>query len=54
MLRSELQLFLNADPEIRVIRLGVQLSTFVLFHSFKAKLEAPPRSRQLWQKPLSI
>jgi hypothetical protein len=36
MLRSELQLFLNADPEIRVIWLGVQLSTFILFHSFKA------------------
>jgi hypothetical protein len=35
MLRSELQLFLNANPGIRMIGFGVQLSTFFLFHPFK-------------------
>jgi hypothetical protein len=34
MLRSELQLFPNANPGIRMIRFGVHLSTFFLFHSF--------------------
>jgi len=32
----KLQLFPNADPEIRKIGFVVQLSTFYLFHSFKA------------------
>lgn len=32
----KLQLFLNANPKIRLIGYGVQLSTLFLFHSFKA------------------
>lgn len=36
LFRFELQLFLNADPKIRMIGFGVQLSTFFLFHSIKA------------------
>jgi hypothetical protein len=33
---SNFSFFLNANPKIRMIRFGVQLSTFFLFHSFKA------------------
>jgi len=36
LLWFKLQLFLNANPEIRAIRIPVQLSIFILLHSLKA------------------